>query len=1171
MRWRAAHARVIGLCTSKRVLCVAACSSERRVVRGGVLERARVVRGGARLHVAPRPSVCPSGSRAILVFCCACSNLTFGRSASCPKVLASGGAGPTHFARLLEMASERPRYAAFLAHGGEDKQLVRALHARLQKDGIECFFDERSILPGDSVPARILDALETSATLVLFMSKTAQTKKWPQRELDVFWFKSRPILPLRVDDAEVRDTLATYKWLEWKNDVEREANYHILVKKLKANAAAPTRSSEPSELTPDMLVPPASWRPNIAWKVPPPERSYVQRVKEQDLLNLELRAATPFEAAVRVAISGMGGIGKSTLARWAAHNTRQRFTNGWTLNGASQATLLADLAKVAADLGLRDIKEEDLPQAVRISLGNTDHAGWLLLIDNVDDGTFAHALPGLLPTMGGCILVTSRFADWDREGWAMVTLGKMTLEQSLSLLGAKDSDRNVVTAIAKQLGHLALALDVARKYVQKMRINWSEYLKRLNSPILKLLGDQVMPSLLLSLEAVQHVEPQARRWLQLLQVVDPDDIPRDLVTVAFMNVDGHYDHDLYEKEKEQVDGALATLADYSIITLDATTVTTHRLMQLTMKFQQSCDRSVALALSGVLEQQVDDNFRSDFGRMRRLLPHFATLLAWMEKEMVDSVERANTLQASGKIYCYIESDVAAVRLFETALVIVVRHYGSDHVKVAATLVDLGNAHGTLGNAATKAELLERALPLLIDYFGPNHRNVAATLASLGTAYGDLGDISKQKALLCQALAIMESNYGRDHVETARVLSSLGNVYGAIGDYGVQKAMLERALAVKESHYGPDHPEVAVTLGNLGNAYGAIGDHIQQKALLERALAINEVHYGKDHVKVAITLTNLGVAFGAHGDHAMQKVLLERALAIKERFYGPNHPSVAITLCDLSCAHEGLGDATKQKDLLERALVIQQGYYGPDHAEVAKVLTNLGNSYGALGDHAKQNRVLERALAIKERHFGPDHVQVALTLVSLGNAVGDLGDAAKHKALLERALEILERHYGPDHANVAVALCSLGKACGVLGDFSKRKQLLERALAIKERHYGQDHFEVAIALTSLGNSHGDLGNIAMKRSFLARALVIFEHHYGTDHIQTAFVLADLGNAHQALGAINEARTCMERAHVIFEREYGAEDPRTKRAAAVIADLSPELSFNNYVNVNTCTTY
>src|ERR1700689_972333 len=116
-------------------------------------------------------------------------------------------------------------YDVFLSHSAKDKTVVRELAERLRNDGLQVWFDEWVLRPGDSIPAKIEEGLERSRVLVLCMSANAFGSDWAQLESGTFRFrdplnKERRFLPLRLDDtpskAHWRNFVppAGYSWIQ---------------------------------------------------------------------------------------------------------------------------------------------------------------------------------------------------------------------------------------------------------------------------------------------------------------------------------------------------------------------------------------------------------------------------------------------------------------------------------------------------------------------------------------------------------------------------------------------------------------------------------------------------------------------------------------------------------------------------------------------------------------------------------------------------------------------------------------------------------------------------------------------------------------------------------------------------------------------------------------------
>ena len=118
-------------------------------------------------------------------------------------------------------------YDVFLSHSSKDKAVVRPLAERLRQDEVKVWFDEWEIKPGDSIPAKIEEGLESSRVLVLCMSANAFGSDWAQLESGTFRFrdplnKERRFLPLRLDDAPIKGSLAQFLYVDWRERSDPE-------------------------------------------------------------------------------------------------------------------------------------------------------------------------------------------------------------------------------------------------------------------------------------------------------------------------------------------------------------------------------------------------------------------------------------------------------------------------------------------------------------------------------------------------------------------------------------------------------------------------------------------------------------------------------------------------------------------------------------------------------------------------------------------------------------------------------------------------------------------------------------------------------------------------------------------------------------------------------------
>ena len=135
------------------------------------------------------------------------------------------------------------KYDVFLSHSSKDKAVVRAVAERLRADGLRVWFDEWELRPGDSIPAKIEEGLEHSRVLVLCMSANAFGSDWAQLEAGTFRFrdplnKERRFIPLRLDDAPIKGSLAQFLYINWLPE-DREQEYAKLLEACRPPAKPP--------------------------------------------------------------------------------------------------------------------------------------------------------------------------------------------------------------------------------------------------------------------------------------------------------------------------------------------------------------------------------------------------------------------------------------------------------------------------------------------------------------------------------------------------------------------------------------------------------------------------------------------------------------------------------------------------------------------------------------------------------------------------------------------------------------------------------------------------------------------------------------------------------------------------------------------------------------------
>jgi tetratricopeptide (TPR) repeat protein len=582
-----------------------------------------------------------------------------------------------------------------------------------------------------------------------------------------------------------------------------------------------------------------------------------------------------------VITTGLGGVGKSTLAHHYAASHLDRYNPIWWIDAQEPVEIEAGLAALARRLypelaGLPD------PDAAAWGLAwLSSHDGWLVILDNATEP--AHVADLIGEGHGGRFLLTSRLTIGWEEFAAPVPLGVLAPDQALKLMTRVAGSEQLLDGaeeLCEALGYLPLAVRLAAAYMKENNATAQTYLSRLTSPSEDVLawtpaeGDTERTVARIWRVSLDRITTRygalPRDLLRILAWFAPTDIPASLLHVLAGGV-----------ADAAVDEALGRLAAYAMITRDADAISVHRMLQAAARHQDAEEpdevaavqaaRSAAIGLLG--SALPPGNEPKGWPVWRRLLPHFDALTGHIDPHGDDE----DVLFLLARTATYLESQ---------------------------------------GEPARSITLNERVVAGAARVWGPEHSNTLACRNNLAYAYGSAGDVGRAIPLLEQNLAVVERVLGPEHLGTVNCRINLADAYVSAGDVGRAIPLYEQVLADFGQVLGPEHPVILACRSNLAYAYEVAGDPSRAILFYERGLADCERFLGTEHPTTIISRYNLACAYEVVGDMARGIPLCEKALADFERVLGPDHPHTLACRTNLADAYEWVGDAARAN--LERA-------------------------------------------------------------------------------------------------------------------------------------------------------------------------------------------------------------------------------------------------------------
>ncbi len=762
-----------------------------------------------------------------------------------------------------------------------------------------------------------------------------------------------------------------------------------------------------------------------------------------------------------LALSGLGGIGKTQLAIEYAYQYRNKYRAVFWGRAESRGTLVADFMSLARLLDLPGQDAQDQMLAVNaLKSWMEQQGGWLLILDNADD---LRLLADFLPGGGkGHILLTTRAQATGRIA-RCISVEKLELSESVQLilrraklLSPDEPLENASEAIIEEakeliteLDGLPLAIDQAGAYIEEIGCSISEYLQLFRRRKFALLKRQssvsadyphtVASTWALSFQQVEQTDPAAAELLRLCAFLQPDAIPEAIFTQG-----AEY---LGETLQEVADDplllneAIQLLRRYSLVKRDPDTkqLNMHRLVQVVIR--ENLDAQAQRQWAERSVRSVNAAFPSvefaNWNRCELFLPHAQVSSQLIERYHLLLPEASNLLQATGRYLRDRGQYALAEPLLQRALSIREQTAGTEHSEIASILNDLVEVYEYLGKYLLAEPLMQRALTLQEQALGANHPDVAESLNNLAGIYMYQGKYPLAEPLMQRALTIREQALGADHPDVAESLSNLAHIYVLQGKYQAAEPLFQHALVLQEQSMGSEHPGTLRILANLANLYTLQGNYSEGERLNERVLEQRERVLGPEHTSTAITLYSLAQLHYFQGRYEQAETLAQRALTLHEQALGVENPRTLQVVLYLALIYQAQGQYEQAESLYQRAAGGFERQLGSEHPYLADTLTNLARLY-VLQDHDEQAELLyQRSLAIYEKLLESSHPSIAQTQHYMAQLYVKQGHDEQARLLYQQALTIREQALGPEHPSTVATR----EALSVL--LSRQKSLISQ--------------------------------------------------------------------------------------------------------------------------------
>ncbi|KAF4633228.1 hypothetical protein G7Y89_g4890 [Cudoniella acicularis] len=604
----------------------------------------------------------------------------------------------------------------------------------------------------------------------------------------------------------------------------------------------------------------------------------------------------------KVAVIGLGGVGKTQIAIEFAYRTQEKHPECavFWVPAIDLETFQQAYREIGRQLQIPGIddKQANIKELLKRHLSQESVGEWLLIFDNADDIEMwissadnpddSRCLINYLPTSNkGSVLFTTRNrkAAIKLARQSVVEVAEMDEDTGIEVLSNSLidqeilNDRQAMLELLNQLTFLPLAIVQASAYINENCIALSEYLSFLNDTeenVIELLSEDfeeewryrdsknpVAATWLVSFDQIRHRDPLAIEYLSFMSCLEPKNIPPFLLPPA-------------QSKKKGID-AIGTLSAYSFITK--------------RPGNQSLDlhRLVHLATRNWLQQK------------QLLLEWTGRAIARMAEVFPNSNHKNRTLWRTllPHAHCILESNVLSESV-EWRLPLL--------EKFSGCLYSDGRHDEAERTVSQVLEIREKVL-------GQEHPDTLASMNNLALMFSNQGRWKEAEELGIQVLEMTKRVLGREHPDTLMSMNNLALTFWKQGRWKEAEELGIQVLEIRKRVLGQEHPDTLISMNNLAITFSKQGRWKEAEELQVQVLEISKRVSGQEHLDTLRSMNNLASTFWKQGRWEEAEELQVQVLEIRKRVLGQEHPDTLTSMNNLAYTLNSQGHSNKAIDLM----------------------------------------------------------------------------------------------------------------------------------------------------------------------------------------------------------------------------------------------------------------
>ncbi|KAK0652399.1 P-loop containing nucleoside triphosphate hydrolase protein [Cercophora newfieldiana] len=771
-------------------------------------------------------------------------------------------------------------------------------------------------------------------------------------------------------------------------------------------------------------------------------------VDRGDILEqIDKRCAEP---AGRVALVGLGGVGKSQLAIEFAHRIAAAQPDTWVfwVHAGTQARVEEGFRAIADAVKLpgRNQPKAGIPQLVHSWLSNERNGGWIMILDSADDRDtffspigddarnkrpFAMYLP---QSRNGSILITTRDKDLASRLTGRrqntIDVGPMTQTDALTLLEKKLGllpDPDIATDLVQALDLVPLAIGQAAAYIQARapRSSLEKYLaefrenERKRSRLLGYDGgdlrrdggasNAVLTTWTISFDHIRSERPSAADLLSLMSFFDRQGIPGWVLkpsrtakdTTRTRSLDG-------AGERDSDDGRSAADSNTDDGTDD----------NIDGEFEDNVARLRDYCL--IVPDETGDEFEMH-GLVQLSIRRWLEAAGQQEMFKNQCIDRMASSFPTGEY----ENWATCRSLFAHAEVALRYRPSKVTAEAWATLLHNGGWYAwSQGRYDIAQQMLDEAMKVRGRKLGKEDMATLASTLIFALVLKDGGQWKEAEKLEVQVMETCKTKLGADHPFTLTSMHNLASTFWNQGRWLEAEELEVQVMETRKTKLGADHPSTLTSMHNLALIYMNQGRWDEAEKLEVQVMETRKTKLGADYLDTLTSMHNLASTFWNQGRWSEAEELEVQVMETRKTKLGADHPSTLTSMANLASTFWNQGRWSEAEELEVQVMETRKTKLGADHPDTLTSMANLASTFWNQGRWSEAEELEVQVMETRKTKLGADHPD---TLTSMHNLAFTWKDQGRHSdalALMEDCAQARQRVLREEHPDTLSSLAAV---------------------------------------------------------------------------------------------------------------------------------------------------